>query len=105
MSREVHARFCERLALKCACLLDLRTVGGQLGTTTFIENIVSVKKQKKLSLKVTLTVQFAMSLVGVLTFFLWKIQNFTTMVTKMTSVVVGIALAGRKATIFHTIRH
>lgn len=80
-------------------------VGGQLKTTTFIENIVSEKKQKKLSLRVTLTVEFAMSLVGVLTFFLWKIQNFTTMVTKMTSVVVGIALAGRKATIFHTIRH
>ena len=80
-------------------------VGGQLKTTTFIENIVSEKKQKKLSLRVTLTVEFAMFLVGVLTFFLWKIQNFTTMVTKMTSVVVGIALAGRKATIFHTIRH
>ena len=82
-----------------------QTVGGQLKTTTFIENIVSEKKQKKLSLRVTLTVEFAMFLVGVLTFFLWKIQNFTTMVTKMTSVVVGIALAGRKATIFHTIRH
>ena len=80
-------------------------VGGQLRTKVFIENIVPEKKHKKLSLKVTLTVEIAMSLVGVLTFFLWKIQNFTTMVNKMTSVVVGIALAGRKATIFHTIRH
>lgn len=42
-------------------------VGGQL-RTVFIENIVSEKKQKKLSLKVSLTVEFAMSLVGVLTF-------------------------------------
>jgi len=71
----------------------------------FIENIILKKEQKKLSLKVTLTVEFAMSLVGVLTFFLWKIQNFMTMVTKITSVVVGIVLAGRKATIFHTLRH
>lgn len=70
-----------------------------------LNDIVSEKRQKKLSLKVTLTVEFAMSLVGVLTFFLWKIQNFTTMVTKITSVVVGIALTGRKDTIFHTIRH
>ncbi len=45
----------------------------QLMTTVFIDNIVSEKKHKKLSLKVTLTVEIAMSLVGVLTFFLWKI--------------------------------
>jgi len=26
VSREVHARFCERLELKCSCLLDRKTV-------------------------------------------------------------------------------
>lgn len=93
------------MCFDCPTIAKPRNVGGQLRTTAFIEDIVSDKKQKKLSLKVTLTVEFAMSLVGVLTFFLWKIQNFMTMVTKVTSVVVGIALTGRKDTIFHTIRH
>ena len=86
-----------------------QTVIGQLKKTEFIENIVSEKKQKKLSFKVTLTVEFSMSLVGVLTFFsletMVTIRNFQSMITKVKCIVSGIALAGRKATIFHTIRY
>jgi|GEM_PF-6837874 len=52
-----------------------------------------------LSLKVTLSVEFAMSLVGVVTFSslvtMMLFQNFTTMVDKIKSVVVGVALVGR----------
>jgi len=66
---------------------------------TFIENIVPTLGQKSLSLKVTLTVEFAMSLVGVVTFSslvtMMLIQNFTTMIDKIKSVVVGVALVGR----------
>ncbi len=76
---------------------------------TFIENIVLKKGQKNLSLKVTLAVEFTMSLVGVMTFFslatMVLIQNFTTMIDKIKSVVVGVALAGRMATKLQTIRH
>lgn len=47
----------------------------------------------------TLTVEFAMSLVGVVTFSslitMMLIQNFTTMIDKIKSVVVGVALVGR----------
>ena len=76
-----------------------RNVGGQLRTTAFIENIVLTTGQKSLSLKVTLTVEFAMSVVGVATFFslatMILIQNFTTMIDKIKSVAVGVALVGR----------
>jgi hypothetical protein len=50
---------------------------------------------------VTLTIEFAMSLVGVVTFSslitMMLIQNFTTMVDKIKSVVDGVALVGRMA--------
>lgn len=65
--------------------------------------------QKSLSLRVTLTIEFAMSLVGVVTFSslvtMMLIQNFTTMVDKIKSVVVGVALAGRTVSKLQTIRH
>lgn len=71
----------------------------RLKRQTFIENIVPTVGQKSLSLKVTLTIEFAMSLVGVVTFSslvtMMLIQNFTTMVDKIKSVVVGVALVGR----------
>lgn len=71
----------------------------RLKRQTFIENIVSKLGQKSLSLKMTLTIEFAMSLVGVVTFSLlvtmMLIQNFMTMVDKIKSVVVGVALVGR----------
>jgi hypothetical protein len=55
--------------------------------------------QKSLSLKVNLTVEFAMSIVGVVTFSslatMMLIQNFTTMIDKIKSVAVGVALVGR----------
>lgn len=47
----------------------------------------------------TLTVEFAMSVVGMVTFFSLEtmiiIQNFTTMIDKIKSVAVGVALVGR----------
>jgi hypothetical protein len=50
-----------------------------------------------------------MSVVGVLTFFSLEtmtiFQNFTTMIDKIESIVVGVALAGRMVSILHTIRH
>jgi hypothetical protein len=65
--------------------------------------------QKILSLKVTLTIEFAMSLVGVVMFSLLAtmmlIQNFTTMIDKIKTVVVGVTLAGRTVTKLHAIRH
>lgn len=65
--------------------------------------------QKSLSLKVTLTIEFAMSLVGVVTFSLlvtmMLMQNFTAMIDKIKNVVVGVALAGRTVSKLHTIRH
>jgi len=65
--------------------------------------------QKNLSLRVTLTIEFAMSLVGVVTFSslvtMMLIQNFTTMVDKIKSVVVGVALAGRTVSKLQAIRH
>jgi hypothetical protein len=68
---------------------------------SFIENIVLTRGQKSLSLKVTLTVEFAMSLVGVVTFSslatMMLTQNFTAMKDKIKSVVVGVALVGRMA--------
>jgi hypothetical protein len=76
-----------------------RSVSGKAKRQSFIENIVPKMGQKSLSLKVTLTVEFAMSLVGVVTFFslvtMMLIQNFTTMIDKIKSVVVGVALVGR----------
>lgn len=64
---------------------------------------------KSLSLKVTLTVEFAMSLVGVVTFSslvtMMLTQNFTAMIDQIKSVVVGVALAGRTVSKLHTIRH
>lgn len=44
--------------------------------------ILILKRTKETEFKVTLTVEFAMSLVGVLTFFLWKIKNLMTMAKK-----------------------
>jgi len=48
---------------------------------------------------VTLTVEFAMSVVGVATFSslatMMLIQNFTTMIDKIKSVAVGVALVGK----------
>ena len=62
-----------------------------------------------LSLRVTLTIEFAMSLVGVVTFSslvtMMIILNFTTMIDKIKNVVVGVALAGRTVSKLHTIRH
>lgn len=76
-----------------------KPLAARLKRQTFIENIVPTVGQKSLSLKVTLTIEFAMSLVGVVTFFslvtMMLIQNFTTMVDKIKSVVVGVALVGR----------
>ena len=55
--------------------------------------------QMSLSLKVTLTIEFAMSLVGVMAFSslvtMMLNKNFTAMLEKIKSVVVGVALAGR----------
>lgn len=66
-------------------------------------------RQKSLSLRVTLTIEFAMSLVGVVTFSslitMMLIQNFITMVDTTKSVVVGVALAGRTVSKLQTIRH
>jgi len=74
-----------------------------------IENIVPESGQKSLSLRVTLTIEFAMPLVGVVTFSslvtMMLIQNFTTMINGIISVVVGVALAGRTVSKLHTIRH
>ncbi len=79
--------------------LYTQNVGGQLWKTGFIENIVLTTGRKSLSLKVTLTVEFAMSVVGVATFSLlvtmMLIQNFTTMIDKIKNVAVGVALVGR----------
>jgi hypothetical protein len=65
--------------------------------------------QKSLNLKVALTIEFTMSLVGAMTFAslvtMMLIQNFTAMVEKIKSVVVGVALAGRTETRLQTIRH
>jgi hypothetical protein len=75
----------------------------------FIENIVSELGQKSLSLRVTLSIEFAMSIVGVVTFSslvtMMLIQNFTTMFEKIKSVVVGVALAGRMESKLQTIRY
>jgi len=66
---------------------------------TFIENIVLIKRQKSLSLKVTLTIDLTMSLVGALAFSslvtMILIQNFTAMMTRFIQVVMGVALVGR----------
>ena len=71
--------------------------------------IVPKLGQKSLSLRVALTIEFAMSLVGVMAFSslvtMMLIQNFTTMTEKIKSVVVGVALAGRTVSKLHTIRH
>jgi len=71
----------------------------RLKRQSFIENIVLTTGQKSLSLKVTLTVEFAMSVVGMATFSslvtMMLIQNFTTMIDKIKSVAVGVALVGR----------
>jgi hypothetical protein len=85
--------------LKIPAFAKRQNVGGQLRTTAFIENIVLTTGRKSLSLKVTLTVEFAMSVVGVATFSslvtMMLIQNFTTMIDKIKSVAVGVALVGR----------
>ena len=62
--------------------------------------VVNYMTEKVLSLKVTLTIDLTISLVGVLVFFsLMKmnlfIQNFTTMVIIFIEVVMGVALKGR----------
>lgn len=66
---------------------------------TFIENIVSIMRLKSLSLKVTLTIDLTMSLVGALTFSslvtMISTQNFTAMMTSIIQVVMGVALVGR----------
>ena len=63
------------------------------------EKIVPKAGQKSLSLKVNLTVEFAVSIVGVVTFSslvtMILIQNTTTMIEKLKSIVVGVALVGR----------
>ena len=54
--------------------------------------------QKILGLKVTLTIDLTISIVGVLTFssiMMVVNQNFTTMMKKLISIVVGVALVGR----------
>jgi hypothetical protein len=65
----------------------------------FFEKIVPNMGQKNLSLKVTLTIDFTMYLVGALTFSslitMLIIQNFTAMMNNFISVVVGVALVGR----------
>ena len=85
--------------LKIATFGKLQNVGGQLRKTGFIENIVLTTGRKSLSLKVTLTVEFAMSVVGVATFSflvtMMLIQNFTTMIDKIKNIAVGVALVGR----------
>lgn len=54
---------------------------------------------KNLSLKVTLVIEFTMSLAGVMAFsslvIVSAIQNFTAMIEKIESIVVGVALMGR----------
>ena len=56
-------------------------------------------RRKNLSLKVTLTIDLTMSLVGALTFSslttMILIQNCTTMMTSFIHVVMGVALVGR----------
>ena len=56
-------------------------------------------RQKSLSLKVTLTIDLTMSLVGALTFSslatMILIQNFTAMMTSFIQVAMGVALVGR----------
>lgn len=57
--------------------------------------------QKNLNLKVTLTIELTMSIVGVLAFssllktMMVVTQNITTMMIQIISVVCGVALAGR----------
>lgn len=69
--------------------------------TTYITKILSDDVgHKGLSLKVTLTIDFTMSVVGVATFsslatMMAVTQNIKTMMTKIISVVVGVALVGR----------
>ena len=64
--------------------------------------------QRSLSVKVVLTIEFAMSLVGVVAFSslitMMLILNFAAMIEKIKSVVVGVALAGRTVSKLHTIR-
>lgn len=76
-----------------------QNVGSQLNTTAIIENTVLTMGRKSMSLKVTLTVEFAMSVVGVATFSslvtMMLIQNFTTMIDKIKRLAVGVALVGR----------
>jgi hypothetical protein len=77
----------------------MKELAARLRQQSFIENIVQTIGQKSLSLKVTLTVEFAMSLVGMVTFSslvtMMLIQNFTTMIDKIKSVADGVALVGR----------
>jgi hypothetical protein len=60
---------------------------------------VPVTARKSLSLKVTLTAEFALSLVGVIQFSslvtMILVLNFSTMIDKFKSVVAGVALMGR----------
>ena len=64
------------------------------------KKITSRQRTKNLSLKITLIVDLAMSVVGVVTFSslvtMLLTENAKTMVTKIMSVVVGVALVGRK---------
>ncbi len=64
-----------------------------------IENIVLTTGQKSQTLKVTLAVKFVMSVVGLAKFSslvtMMLIQNFTTMIDKIKSVAVWVALVGR----------
>ena len=84
-------------------------VSDKAKTTSFIENIVLTKGQNSLSLKITLTIDLTMSLVGALTFSslfsMMLIQNFTTMVSSLAQVVMGVALVGRMVLKLYAIRH
>lgn len=63
---------------------------------------LSLYETKTLSVKITLTVDFVMSVVGAMSFsslaIMMVITNAKTMMTRIMSVVVGVALVGRMAT-------
>lgn len=77
--------------------------------TMSLKNIVSELGQKSLSLRVPLTIEFELSLVGMVTFSslvtMMLIQNFTNMIDKIKSIVVGVVLAGKTLSKLHTLRH
>jgi len=71
----------------------------KISATKKNRNKNSTRWPKNLSLKITLTVDIAMSVVGVVTFFSLATMiltlNFETMITKIMSVVLGITLVWR----------